>query len=131
MEARVYLLPDPEPPPNPRLQAELDAEVGRLIAGKPGESEMDFIYRTRPGPVTQRWAILDLSLRRLGPAIKKYMPGVIELSVICTRFQVTMELAYAPRMDELKYGAVAQRIIHLPITTKDLADPSLCIGHTS
>lgn len=131
MEAREYILADPEPPENPRLQAELDAEVGRLIAGKPGESELDFIYRTRPGPIGRRWAILDLSLKRIGPSIKKFMPGCIELTVICTRFQVTMELAYAVRIDELKYGSVAQRIIHLPITVKDLADPALRIEHTS
>ncbi len=125
MEAREQFLSDPEPPENPRLQAELDAEVGRLIAGKPGESEIDFFYRTKIGPVTRRNAILELSVKRIGKALEPFMKGPVELTVICYPFQVSLELAYATRMDQLREGSVAQRIIHLPIIQKDLKDPSL------
>jgi hypothetical protein len=120
VEAREYILADPEPDPIPRLQAELDAEVGRLCAGDPGKTELDFIYRTRPGPVSRRWAILDLSVKRIGRAMKPYLPGVVELTVVCMPFQVTMELAYAERIDQVRIGPVAQRVILLPIVSTDL-----------
>jgi hypothetical protein len=119
MEVRNYILPDPEPEPIPRLQAELDAEVGRLIAGKHGESELEQIYATRPGPVTRRWAIIDLSVKRIGRSLHPHMKGCVELVAICTELEVMLELTWAPRRDELKFGAVAQRKITLPIVNAE------------
>lgn len=119
MEVREYILKDPEPAPIPRLQAELDAEVGRLIAGKHGESELEVIYRTRPGPVSRRWAIIDLSVKRIGRSLSPAMKGCLELTAICTEFEVNLELAWADRQDELKFGAVAQSKIVLPVINSE------------
>jgi hypothetical protein len=119
VEVRNYVFPDPEPDPIPRLQAELDAEVGRLIAGKHGESELEQIYLTRPGPVTRRWSIIDLSVKRIARSLHPHMKGCLELTAICTTFEVMLELVWAEKQDDLKFGAVAQKKIVLPIINSE------------
>jgi len=131
MEARVYFFADPEPEPIPRLQVELDAEVARLIAGKSGESELEFIYANNPGPVARKWAIWDLGQKRIGLSLKPFMKGVIDYEVIAQPHSVAFELTYANTHSGLKFGPRAQRTIVLPILNSERPKELAPVGDPS
>jgi len=105
-----------EPDHEPLLDVELAAEVGRLTAGPEGESPIERIYRECDGPVSRRKAILQLSSDRLGACIQRHVRrGATELTVVAMVSEVTLEVAYAPRVDWLRDGPVAQRKITFPL----------------
>lgn len=109
-------LSDIEPDAVPELEAELAAEVARLTAGEPSESEIEKIYRDCPGPVTRRKALFRISSPRIGACVQRHVKkGATELTVICMDHEIILEIAYAPRRDWLMDGPVAQRKIVLPL----------------
>lgn len=119
-EVRRFIFKDADRPSIPRVQAELDAEVGRLCAGEKDQSELETIYRDNPGPSSRKWAISDLSTPRIARALLKAMPGCIEVTAICMDFEIMLELAWSERRDHLRSGAViAQRKITLPLLRGD------------
>ena len=115
-EAREYVFPDGEPPRNARLDVELQAEVKRLCARHGnGLSEIEEIYRSRPGPVTRRWAVLDLVHKRVKRSLRPFMQGWLDVAVICYPAKVCIEVGYAENSASLRDAAVAQGeiILHL------------------
>lgn len=109
-------LSENEPDAVPELEAELAAEVARLTAGEPGESEIEKIYRDCPGPVTRRKALLKVSSPRIGACVQRHVKkGATELTAVCMEWEVILEIAYAPRLDWLRDGPIAQRKIVLPL----------------
>jgi hypothetical protein len=126
---RIDLDYDPEhdePDPVPYLQAELNAEIGRLTAGVEGQSEIERIYRDYSGPSVRRKAIRELSGIRLTECIRRYVgKGVVSLDVICLDHEIILEAAHADRQDELDDAPVAQGKIVLPLLRAERGQPEL------
>lgn len=88
--------------------------MARLVSGKPGESELEFIYRTRPGPVSRKWAIWELGQRRISEDLKK-LGGMIDYEVIANDQWLTFELTWGENYEALRFGPRAQRKIDYPV----------------
>lgn len=113
-----------EPDPTPELEAELVAEIARLTAGEPGQSEIEKIYAECAGPVTRRKALLDISSPRITACIRRFIKsGATELTAVCMEHEVILEIAYAVRADFLRDGSVAQRKIVLPLLKAERGAP--------